>query len=386
MSRLPSTELLEYHNEHTKFSDREFVKALGERLSEIFQAYKVDAVIRDCRMTPVSAVYDVIPGAGVSIKSFRSIRDELQLWLASPVEIMEVGEELYTIGVAIKDWYGASTVGLREMLECDEFHNTGYELPVAAGVNVQGKPFVFDIAESTHLLVAGTTGSGKSVFLNDIIMSILYTKTADEVKFIMIDPKQVELNSYNVLPHMLLPVVSNTDKALSTMEWLVNIMDERFEILAEASVKKIEDYNAKAPEKLFRILVVVDEYMEMMFKAPKKLEDLIAKIARRGRAAGIHLVLATQRPTADVITTGIKANIPCRASFTVVDGRESKTIIDRTGAERLLGNGDMLFSAADASVPVHAQAAYVTSEEVDRVVAFFSDSSLLVNSPNYEHF
>ena len=366
---MPSTELLEYHNESTRFTNRDYVKALGEDLSQTLQAYKVDAVIKDCRMTPLAAMFDVIPGAGVSIKAFRTLRSELELWLASPVEIMETGSDVYTIGIAIKNWNESPRVGLREILESDAFKNCDYELPIAAGVNVMGKPFVFDLAASSHLLIAGTTGSGKSVFLNDLIMSLIYTKRPDEIKFGMIDPKRVELSAYNSIPHMLVPVVSDTDKALGLMSWVDKEMDDRFRKFADAGVRKIEDYNAKFPgNKLPRIVIVVDEYMEMMFKAPKELENYISRIARMARAAGIHLVLATQRPTSDVVTSSIKANIPCRASFTVLDWRESKTILDRTGAERLLGNGDMLFSAADAAVPIHAQAAYISGEEVDRVV------------------
>ncbi len=367
----PKIELLEYHNESTRFMNRDYVKALGEDLSKILQAYKVDAVIKDCRMTPLAAMYDVIPGTGVSIKAFRTLRSELELWLASPVEIMETGSDMYTIGVAVKNWNESPTVGLREVLESDEFTKSDYVLPIAAGVNVMGKPFVFDLAESTHLLIAGTTGSGKSVFLNDIIMSILFTKDPDEVKLAMIDPKHVELGAYNGIPHMLMPVVSEAGKALALMQFIDGELDERFKLFADVGVRKIEDYNEKMGDKkkLPRIVVVVDEYMEMMFKAPKELENYISRVARMARAAGIHLILATQRPTSNVVTSSIKANIPCRASFTVLDWRESKTILDRTGAERLLGNGDMLFSAADAAVPVHAQAALITGEEVDRVVA-----------------
>lgn len=365
----PSTQLLEYHNESTKFTNRDYVKALGEDLSKTLQAYKVDAVVKDCRMTPLAAMFDVIPGAGVSIKAFRTLRSELELWLASPVEIMETGSDTYTIGIAIKNWNESPTVGLREILESDAFKKNDYELPIAAGVNVMGKPFVFDLAAQTHLLIAGTTGSGKSVFLNDLIMSLIYSKGPEEVKFAMVDPKRVELCAYNSIPHMLMPVISETKKAMALMNWIDAEMDDRYQKFADAGVRKLEDYNAKVSGiKLPRIVIVVDEYMEMMFKAPKELENHISRISRMARAAGIHLVLATQRPSADVVTSSIKSNIPCRASFTVLDWRESKTILDRTGAERLLGNGDMLFSSADAAVPIHAQAAYITGEEVDRVV------------------
>ena len=366
----PSTDLLEYHNEKTKFTDREYVKELGEKLSEILQDYKVDAVVRGCRRTPVSAMFDVIPGEKVSVKSIRNLRQELELWLESPVEIVDHGAEMFTIGVAIKNWNNAPTVGLREILESEEFQNSEYELPIAAGMDIIGRPFIFDLAAAPNLLLAGTTGSGKSVFLNDIIMSLIYNKSPEEVQFCMVDPKRVELGLYDRLPHMFEPVAFDTEDALSLMKYVDKIMEDRYQLFAAMGVRKIEDYNQKCPpeNRLCRIVIIIDEYMEMMFQAPKELEDMVGHVARLARASGIHLIMATQRPSAKVVTGSIKANLPCRASFTVLDKRESKTILDRTGAERLLGNGDMLFSAADAAEPVHAQAAYVSEEEVDRVV------------------
>ena len=216
----------------------------------------------------------------------------------------------------------------------------------------------------------GTTGSGKSTFLNDIVLSLIYTKAPEDVRFLMIDPKGVELTAYNSTPYMLMPVITDSVKALSAMKWVDDEMRKRYNTFSGYGVKNIESYNEAVPveNRLPRIVVIVDEYMEMMFQAPKELEMYITSLSRLARASGIHLVLATQRPSSDVITSDIKANIPCRASFTVVDWRESKTILDRTGAERLLGNGDMLYSAAESSIPIHAQASYVSYEEVDRVI------------------
>lgn len=368
--KFPSIELLELHNTKNKFTDREYVQAMAEELSTTLASFKVRARITDVRMTPFAVLFDVMPDPGASVKTFRNLRTDLEVHMASPVEIVSIGEQKYTIGLAVKTW-DRPTIGLREIMESGDFKNSGFEIPIAAGMNVLGKPFTFDLAQTPHLLVAGTTGSGKSVFLNDVIMSIIYTKAPSDLEMIMIDPKQVELNNYNGIPHLITPVVYNAKEALTAMRWIDNEMMRRYEVFTQIGVKNVENFNNRVPEadKLPRIVVIIDEYMEMMFEAPKELEEMISRMARLARAAGIHLVMATQRPSSDVITNNIKANIPCRASFTVVDWRESKTILDRTGAERLLGNGDMLFSAADSAVPIHAQAALVTYEEIDRVIA-----------------
>ena len=366
----PNIDLLEYHNPQNNFTNREYVQAMAEELGSTLEAFKVKGRITDIRMNPFAVLFDIVPDPGITVKSVQNLRVDLEVHMASPVEIVSVGEGKYTIGLAVKNW-DRPLIGLRDIMETDDFKKNDYTLPVAAGMNVLGKPFVFDLAATPHLLVAGTTGSGKSTFLNDIILSILYTKTPDEVRMIMIDPKGIELNAYNGVPHLLSPTVTDPRMAFSVIDWAETEMMRRYETFAGCGAKNIDGYNASAPEgkKMPRIVIIIDEYMEMMFSAPKEIEDWISHVARLSRAAGIHLVLATQRPSNNVITNNIKANIPCRASFTVVDWRESKTIIDRTGAERLLGNGDMLFSATDAAIPIHAQAAYVSYDEVDRVIA-----------------
>ena len=371
--RFPSLDLLKFYNPKNNFTNREYVQAMGEELSSVLESFKVKCRITDIRMTPFAVLFDVMPDPGVSVKTFRNLRVDLEVHMASPVEIVSIGDKKYTIGLAIKNWV-RPTIGLRDILESEDFRKNECILPIAAGMDVLGKPFIFDLAATPHLLVAGTTGSGKSTFLNDIVMSIVYTKAPEDVRFLMIDPKGVELTAYNNIPYMLMPVITESGKALAAMKWVDEEMRRRYNTFSGYGVKTIEAYNAAVPadSRLPRIVVVVDEYMEMMFHAPKDLEMYIASLSRLARASGIHLVLATQRPSSDVITSDIKANIPCRASFTVVDWRESKTILDRTGAERLLGNGDMLFSAADSSVPIHAQASYVSYEEVDKVIASIS--------------
>ncbi len=365
----PDINMLEYHNPQNNFTNREYVAEMAKEVVSTLEAYKVKGTVTDVRMTPFAVLFDIVPDPGVTVKSIQNLRVELEVHMASPVEIVSIGAGKYTIGLAVKNW-NRPLIGLRDIMETQEFRENDYAVPIAAGMNVLGKPFVFDLAATPHLLVAGTTGSGKSTFLNDIVLSILYTRTPEEVRFIMVDPKGVELQAYNKIPHMLFPVIKSSKEALEKMKMAEALMTERYNIFASHGVKSIEGYNEIMPEgqKMPRFVIIVDEYMEMMFLADKELEGSIEHLSRLARAAGIHLILATQRPSSNVITAAIKANIPCRASFTVVDWRESKTIIDRTGAERLLGNGDMLYSAADAAIPIHAQASFVSYAEVDRAI------------------
>ncbi len=369
-SLFPIALLDDYHVE-SKYSDREYAKKMANELSDSLIAFKVGATIKEIKLTPFAILFDVIPDAGVSVKKIKDLRVDLEVRLASPVEIVDIGNKEYTIKIAMKNW-NRPIIGLKSILESNEFKSNNYSIPIAAGMDVIGKPFVFDLADTPHLLVAGCTGAGKSTFLNDMILSILYSRTAEQVQLVMIDPKRVELGACDGLPHMMMPVIKDSHDAFDALNTVRSEMERRYQLFGNASVKNIESYNVKVDkkEKLSRIVVIVDEYMDMMAEASKKLESLVASIARMARAAGIHLVLSTQRPSNDVITGSIKSNIPCRASFTVVDWRESKTILDRTGAERLIGNGDMLFSTADSAMPVHAQAAYVSYREVDAILDY----------------
>jgi len=383
MYKYPSTNLLKVnHVISGKFNDREYIKALADELMTTLKAFKVDCKIIDCRYTPFAIMFDILLDQGVSVKSIKNLRIDLEVHTASPIEIVDKGEGTYTISLAIKNW-DRPIVGLREVIESKEFVDKSkeMEIPIAVGVDVFGQSFCFDLAETPHLLVAGTTGSGKSVFLNDVLLSILFTKKPDEVQLILIDLKMVEFTPYQGIPHLLRPVIYDTKHSLEALDLASKEMDRRYAIFASLAVKNIESFNSKVSKDIKlemsnpdyksmpRIVIVVDEYMEMIFEAKKELEEYVTRISRLGRAAGIHLVFSTQRPTSDVVTAGIKTNIPCRASFTVIDWRESKAILDRTGAERLLGSGDMLFSMGEASAPVHAQAAFVDEEDIDAVIS-----------------
>lgn len=372
--RFPSIELLRKDLSASKFLESDYVDAITDDFNVTMNAYGIRGTIENRRVTPFAVIFDVKPAEGVSVKNFRKLRTEFELFMASPVEITSEGVQQYTIGMAIKSLH-RPIVELRTILESKEYADSNYELPVAAGMNILGLPLCFDIARAPHLLIAGTTGSGKSVFLNDIVLSILFSKTPEQVRMIMIDPKRVELGPYNGIPHLLRPVIYDVDQSIDAMKWISQEMDSRYRLFADVGVRDYSRYNEISDNTLPRILIIVDEYMEMMYKAPHELEEIIKRISRMARAAGIHLVLATQRPSSDIITNGIKANIPCRASFTVVDWRESKTIIDRTGAERLLGSGDMLYSPAESSIPIHAQASFVGNDEIDAVISFVRRSN-----------
>lgn len=369
----PPIELLSYHNDKSRFEDRDYVKGLAQNIVDVFKSFNVDVTISNIDMSPYAACFDMIPDQGVSVKTIKGLRPELELYMAAPVEIVSIGEEAFTIKMAIKN-LDRPLLGLREVIESDDFRNNDYAIPVAAGLDVLGKPFIFDLAQTPHLLVAGSTGSGKSTFLNDMILSIVYSKTPEEVQLILADPKAVEFGPYRGLPHLAFPPVLSSDASYNVFGWAEEKMMKRYSKFSEKGVKDIDTYNNKVSqsERIPRLVIIIDEYMELMYRAQKELEDIITRLTRLARASGIHLVLSTQRPTAKIVTPAIKANIPCRASFTVVDWRESKVILDRTGAERLLGSGDMLYSASESSQSIHAQAAYVSYDEIDKVIGYVS--------------
>ncbi len=279
-----------------------------------------------------------------------------------------------------------TTVNLRELLETGEFRKHKSDLAFAVGRNIAGQPVVADLAKMPHLLIAGATGSGKSVFINTLIMSLIYKSTPDDVKFIMIDPKVVELSVYNGIPQLLIPVVTDPKKAAGALNWAVSEMTTRYRKFADAGVRDLKSYNAKiasepktedgrAPQKMYRLVVIVDELADLMMAASSEVEESICRLAQLARAAGIHLVIATQRPSVDVITGLIKANMPSRVALSVSSGTDSRTIIDMNGAEKLLGNGDMLFYPQGYQKPARIQGAFLSDDEISRVTDFLRDEN-----------
>jgi len=278
-------------------------------------------------------------------------------------------------------------VYLKEILQSSEFQNGKYKLPIALGIDIGGKPIIADLSELPHLLIAGATGSGKSVCINNIILSIIYKLNPEEVKFLMIDPKRVELNVYNGIPHLLIPIVTDANQAIKVLNWSISEMEKRFKMFAEAGVRNLAGYNEYVRnmnsdiEPLPYIIIVIDELADLMLSSPVKAEESLCRLAQMTRATGIHLIIATQRPSVDIITGSIKVNFPSRIAFAVSTQVDSRTILDVNGAEKLLGNGDMLFSPVGASKPIRAQGAFVVEKEIRNVVSYLMKHS---PSPEYE--
>lgn len=349
--------------------DERFVDEKRQKLVATLNEFKIDAVVLEkCHITPIALTFEIQPALGVSVKNINRLKADIELRLKASIEIIGNAAGKDTIAVAVKN-SERPVIGLRTLLEAEQFKKSSV-LTIAVGMDIFGEAVYKNLTEMPHLLIAGTTGAGKSVFIDDILLSILSKANPEEVKLLLIDPKLVELMPYNGIPHLIAPVISDADNTLEWFLWLEDEMQTRYQKFADKHVKNIEDYNNIAEKKYAKIVVVIDEYSDLMADSPKELNQVIDRIARLGRAAGVHLILATQLPVASIVTPQIKANIPCRASFTVIDSRESHAILDRTGAERLLGSGDMIFSPGDNSQQRHVQAAFVSEDEVHNVIEY----------------
>lgn len=339
--------------------------------------FGVDAKVTEVTKGPAITMYEVLPAPGVKVSKIVNLTDDIALALAaSQIRIIAPIPGKSAIGIEIPN-KDTTMVTAREVFESEEFKKTDSKLSFALGKEITGKTMVADLAKMPHLLIAGSTGSGKSVCVNTIINSILFNAKPDEVKLLMIDPKVVELSHYNGIPHLILPVVVDPKKASIALNWAVNEMTNRYKTFAEHVVKDINSYNRKAEtqpdlnlEKMPKIVILVDELADLMMVAPNQVEDAICRLAQMARAAGIHLIVATQRPSVDVITGLIKANIPSRIAFAVSSQIDSRTILDMAGAEKLLGKGDMLFYPLGANKPVRIQGAFLADSEVEGVVEF----------------
>lgn len=344
-------------------------------LEDTLESFGIKAKITQVSRGPAITRYEIAPAPGVKVSRIVSLADDIALNLAASdvrIEAPIPGKAAVGIEVPNKE---VSMVHMRELLESQEFVNSKSKLTVGFGKDIAGNPILADLAKMPHLLIAGATGSGKSVCMNTLITSILFKARPDEVKFLMIDPKMVELTNYNGIPHLMSPVVTDSKKAATALRWIVREMEKRYEMFAGAGVKDIERYNnllAKDGDAniLPQVVVVIDELADLMMVAPADVEDAICRLAQMARAAGIHLVVATQRPSVDVITGLIKANIPSRISFAVSSQIDSRTILDMAGAEKLLGKGDMLFFPTGASKPLRVQGAFLSDKEVDDLVNF----------------
>ncbi|MBR6452933.1 MAG: DNA translocase FtsK 4TM domain-containing protein [Lachnospiraceae bacterium] len=347
------------------------LNATAAKLIETLQTFGVTATVTDISQGPTVTRYELEPEAGVKVSKIVGLADDIKLHMAATdirIEAPIPGKA--AVGIEIPN-ARHETVMFRDLIESDAFQNAESKISFAVGKDLAGQVVVTDIAKMPHLLIAGATGSGKSVCINTLIMSILYKARPDEVKLIMVDPKVVELSVYNNIPHLLIPVVTDPKKAAAALYWGVNEMEERYLKFAELGVRDLKGYNKKIGTdegRMPQIVIIVDELADLMMVAPGEVEESICRLAQKARAAGIHLILATQRPSVDVITGTIKANMPSRVAFSVSSGIDSRTILDMTGAEKLLGKGDMLFYPQGFPKPARIQGAFISDTEVQNVV------------------
>lgn len=382
----PPLKLLKRGDGKSQGDSDEHLRKTAKKLQDTLHNFGVNVTVTNVSCGPTVTRYELQPEMGVKVSKIVNLADDIKLNLATPdirIEAPIPGKAAVGIEVPNKENHA---VMLRELLQSQEFQTAKSKLAFAVGKDIAGKPVVTDIAKMPHLLIAGATGSGKSVCINTLIVSILYKAKPEEVKLIMIDPKVVELSVYNGIPHLLIPVVTDPKKAAGALNWAVTEMMGRYNTFAEFGVRNLQEYNRKVddmripegeerPERMPQIVIVVDELADLMMVAPGEVEDAICRLAQLARAAGIHLIIATQRPSVNVITGLIKANMPSRIAFAVSSGVDSRTILDMNGAEKLLGKGDMLFYPQGYQKPARLQGAFVSDEEVSAIVDFLADKN-----------
>lgn len=351
------------------------------RIQETLRTFGINVTITDIQSGPVFTRYELRPDYNVKVSRIVNLLDDIQLRIAAKeIRIQAPIPGKSAIGIDVRN-DSEKILHLRELLESSEFLHFSGRLPVAVGKDIGGKTIVYDIAEMPHLLISGTTGSGVSVFIHTIILSLLYRSTPNEIKFLLIDPKSVESNPYKHLPHLLVPVITDARKALAALNWAVAEMEKRYRLFAAAGVRDLDGYNSHVSYNndsfqmhqeglLPRIVIIIDEFAELMILSKNEVENVICRLAQLERASGIHLIISTQRPSVDVITGLIKVNIPSRIAFAVTSQVDSRTILEATGAEKLDGKGDMLFYPQDYRNPVYVQGAFVSYNEVLAVTQY----------------
>lgn len=396
---------LNFLAEPVKDSSPEDHFARGEAIVETLKTFNLNVELKDIHAGPTITRYDIVPAAGVRISKIQQLQDELAMALqAASVRVIAPVPGKGCVGVEVPNRV-RETVTLREILESDEWIQSKADIPLALGKDANGKPLVVDLAKMPHLLVAGSTGSGKTVCINSIIASLLFKASPEDLKFVMIDPKIVEMKVFNDLPHMLQPVVTNPKQAPEVLNYLIKEMENRYKLFADIGVRNITSYKEhcakikkdvpeeddefelevfvkyrakKAKENalphLPYIVCIIDELADLMMVASKEVESGITRLSQLARAAGIHLIIATQRPSVDVITGVIKSNLPTRLAFKAASRVDSRTILDGNGAEQLVGRGDMLFLPPDASGLRRSQGAFVSDEEIEGIVEFFKNN------------
>ena len=394
-NKLPLLEFLEQHDSEIINHDEESLKLMSEMLEQNLSHYGISAKVKAVKPGPIVTLFEIEPVAGTKAATINTISKDLARTMTVPsLRVVETVPGTAHIGIEIPN-DDRETVSLKDIISSKEFENSKASLTMALGKDIQGKPVCVDLHKLPHLLVAGTTGSGKSVAVHSMIVSLLYKHDVDHLKFLMIDPKMLELSTYEGLPHLLHPVVTDMNEAKSVLHWCVQEMERRYRFMMDLNVRNIQSYNKqikknkdeginavysptegnneKYHEKLPYIVVVVDEFADMMQTVGKKVEDLITRLAQKARAAGIHLILATQRPSVNVITGLIKANIPTRIGLKVSSNIDSRTILDSMGAEQLLGLGDMLFRGSGTNILQRIHGAYVSEGEITKISDFLRE-------------
>src|SRR5690606_1812685 len=349
-------------------------------IQETLENFNVEVEMHEVNVGPTVTQYTLKPAAGIKLTRISGLTNDLALALAAhPIRIEAPIPGRSLVGVEVPN-RKTSVVRLREVMESEVFQNVKSPLRLPLGRDVAGLPIAADLIKMPHLLIAGATGAGKSVFLNDLLISLLYQNSPSDLRLILVDPKRVEFANYSDVPHLLSPVIVDPHKTINALKWLVTEMERRYRVMSEVKVREIRDYNKQNPEsKLPYIVLVIDELADLMAVSAREVEAYICRLAQMARAVGIHLILAAQRSSVDVITGLIKANFPSRIAFAVTSGTDSRTILDSVGAEKLIGNGDMLFMPGDAAKPKRVQAAYVSDKEIKSV----TDALRSLDAPQY---
>lgn len=404
--KLPPLDLIETPSHTSNPLDRSILEQTANKIEETLKHFKIEARVVEVQKGPTITQYEVSLAAGIKVHKIINLSDDLAMALKAPsIRIVAPIPGKSTVGVEVPN-KSRAMVGLRELIESAEFRDEDYNLPLVLGKDVAGSPVIGDLGDMPHLLIAGSTGSGKSVCINSIIINLLLTRTPDEVKLILVDPKMVELAQFENIPHLLAPVVTDMKKAPAVLNWTVDKMEERYELFATVGVRHIAAYNALGKEKLRErlqgkvdeaemedfpehlpfIVVIIDELADLMMTASKEVEGSITRLSQKSRAVGIHVILATQRPSVDVITGLIKANMPSRVSFHVASKVDSRTILDRNGAEKLLGKGDMLYLPPGTSALERVQGTFISDKEIRDVVRFAVEQAEPEFSPELTRF
>lgn len=364
-------------------AERGDIKKNAEIIEKTLESFGISAKVVEVNPGPAVTQYALEVTLGTKLSKITALSNDLAMALAAPtgqirIEAPIPGRSL--VGVEVPN-YSLEIVTLKQMLTCEKMKKAKSKLTVGLGLNVAGEPVIADIGKMPHILIAGTTGSGKSVCIHSFIATILYRATPDEVKFILVDPKRVELTQYNGIPHLLTPVIVEPDKVLSALKWAISEMDRRYKLFAELGVRNIDAYNELSGfAAMPYIVIIIDELADIILFSPADVEDAICRIAQMARATGIHLILSTQRPSVDVLTGLIKANIPCRIAFNVSSQVDSRVIIDMPGAEKLLGRGDMLFIPPDQAKPTRIQGTFVSDGEIQKIIEFLKKKGV---TPEY---